>query len=166
MVNESLIRFVLEGYLKAYSKKPKTTIIVSILVAFFIGFMAYVDTVAKEKKELQVRSKYLEYDSQLTQLDITVKNLKDLLLFVHSQKSKLQESQSTIEKLKQEHQTIKPLVDADKKVIDALFSVQENRYKNRVWLDRLYGFVFGVLASLLASAIWFLGARSLNKFRQ
>jgi hypothetical protein len=56
--------------------------------------------------------------------------------------------------LKKEHEQLKPVVDADRKTIDALFSAQEARNQAAQNVERWIGFTLGVISSLVASFFW------------
>ncbi|HVC98560.1 MAG TPA: hypothetical protein VND64_33145, partial [Pirellulales bacterium] len=56
--------------------------------------------------------------------------------------------------LREEHQKMQPIVDADRKVVEALFVAQEQRQQYNIWWERGVAFFLGFVASLLASALW------------
>jgi hypothetical protein len=85
--------------------------------------------------------------------------LQDLVIFVRDQQAKVRESQSIVDSLKSEHEKLKPVVDADHKIVDAVLAAESERHSINVWQERAFGFVSGMLASLIAAYIW-------EKFKQ
>jgi sensor c-di-GMP phosphodiesterase-like protein len=70
------------------------------------------------------------------------------------QKEQLKQSQQTVESLKKEQAELKPVVEADRKIVESILSLQAQRAKANVWQERLIGFGLGVVGSLFASLIW------------
>lgn len=143
-------------WVKQFQEAPIFTTIITLVMASVMGFGIYhLDKADKEKREL-TRLKNLEYETQIDQLETTEKNIKELLQFIDHQKSSLRNTQDTILELKQEQEKLKPLVESDKKIVDAIFKAQEERNSANIWRERWIGFGVGILASLIASFIWFV----------
>ena len=100
--------------------------------------------------------KYLkpEIQTQLDKLDDIEKSLSELKFFIESQKTNLRESEARIMELNQEKEKLKPIIEADKKTIEALFLVQEERNRDKVWSERFIGAFFGILSSFIATLIF------------
>ncbi|MBN1787046.1 MAG: hypothetical protein JW806_01475 [Sedimentisphaerales bacterium] len=111
----------------------------------------------------ELRNQNPDFDSQLVQLETTEEQLKAVLAFVHSQKDRVQDFQSKIDSLRTEQTELEPVVQANREVVEALFSLQERRQQTRVWRERWIGFGFGVLASLIASAIWYFVIKAFRR---
>ena len=98
-----------------------------------------------------------KYSEQIQSLDNARSALKSLGTFIDQQKKQLEVSRSSLAALKDEENKMHPLVEADKKVIDAMFAVQEQRNQTAQAAERWIGFALGVLASLIASfIIWII----------
>lgn len=91
---------------------------------------------------------------QIESLDEIEASLTSLKGFIESQRTKLQESEVRINELTQQRAKLQPLVEADKRIVEALFLVQEERNKKAVWLDRLIGALFGIFSSLVATVLY------------
>ena len=91
--------------------------------------------------------------SQARVLDETRRNLDSLVQFVESEKKRLQSSQIALDNLKNEHERIKPLLETDRKTLDALFAAQEARGQAALQTERWIGFGFGVVSSIVASLV-------------
>jgi cadmium resistance protein CadD (predicted permease) len=65
-------------------------------------------------------------------------------------------SKNSLDAIKDEENKIHPLVEADKRIIDAMFVVQEQRNQAAQAKERWIGFALGVLASLIASLFYAL----------
>jgi hypothetical protein len=74
--------------------------------------------------------------------------------FVKNQKENLKTSQIAIKELEGEREKLKPVVEADRKVVDALFQLQAEKQKQSIWLDRAFGFFIGIASSLVATLLW------------
>lgn len=154
----SLVEILAKEWVKLFKIKPYLT---SSLTAFLISIMAltitYLDQADREKRESK-RLESLSYQEQIEQLNNTENNIKQLLQFVNLQKKTLRETEDTISELKTEKEKLQPLVESDRAVVEAIFQAQEDRTNSNVWRERWIGFGFGILASLLASFIWFVVA--------
>lgn len=106
------------------------------------------------------------YDSQLQALDHTKDAIGSLIGFIDQQKKQIQLSQQAVDALKTEEGRMHPLVEADRKVIDAMFAVQEQRNQAIQSHERWIGFGLGVLASIIASSIISLIALIVKKRRR
>lgn len=93
------------------------------------------------------------YVAQFNSLENMHKSLDDLKKFVTRHESKLKFEQQTLEHMINQKQTLKPLLQADQDVVDAIFSIQHQKYEEQKWLDRFVSFVLGVVASIIATFI-------------
>lgn len=145
-------------------KKPYTKldifIIFSLLFISILSFGYY--AVVKEIKKPVSN----EINDQLIRLNDVEKSLKTLIQFVESQKKRLSEAESTINKLKAEKTKIEPLVKADRKSLDAIFALQEERSSRSLWTERFMGALLGVISSLLASVIYRLISARIKKMEK
>lgn len=149
-------------WVKLFEKSPILTVVLSIVCSVAVGTgIYYVDKTDKEKREIQ-RLQSLNYQTQIQQLNQTEKNIKQLLQFVETQKMTLRNTEDTISSLRAEQEKLKPLVESDRSVVDAIFRAQEERNSASIWRERWIGFGFGVAASLLASFLWFIASMLLK----
>ena len=105
------------------------------------------------------------YQQQINSLDQTRAGVENLLKFIDAQRDQLAASQKSIETLKDEEGRLRPLVEADKKVIDGMFSAQEARNEAAQRRQTILGFCLGVLSSLMATFLWVLGSNLLKRYR-
>lgn len=153
---DQLFRLVLTEWLKLYSLKPKTTLVITlILFASMIGGISYFSDIRQKKLEVK-RLESLDYKKQIQQLNSMESSVRQLLTFVDFQKRKLQETEDSLSILMTERESLKPLVESDRATVEAFFKAQEERAKSNVWGERGIGFGLGILASLIASFIWFI----------
>jgi sensor c-di-GMP phosphodiesterase-like protein len=143
-------------WLKLYKKNPVTTLLITIVTLALIATGIYFANEHDRNKREVKRLKDLQYETQITQLKDTEINIKELLKFIEHQKTNLRQTQDTIENLKEEQKKLKPLVESDQAVVNAIFKAQEERQRSSVWRERWVGFAFGLVASLIASFVWFL----------
>lgn len=75
--------------------------------------------------------------------------------FISYQKNELVKSEDNLKKIRSEIMEVKPLHEKSKKVFDDYFRIYskfyEKKYKEKIWLERLIGFLIGIAASFLAT---------------
>lgn len=49
---------------------------------------------------------------------------------------------------------LRPVVEADREVVDTILRLQADKASANVWQERFIGFGLGILSSLVASLIW------------
>jgi chromosome segregation ATPase len=94
------------------------------------------------------------YEKQLESLNNVEKSINALNEFVKNQKERLKTSQVAIEQLQEERNKLKPVLEADRKIVEALFQIQAEKQQKNIWLDRAFGFFIGVASSLVGSLVW------------
>lgn len=100
------------------------------------------------------------YTSQIQTHDGVERSLKILTSFVRQQRQMIQEAQGTLEGLKKEQDKLKPLVEADHRVVESLLQIQAEIQNREIWSERAIGFFIGIAASLVASFLFsFVGVR-------
>jgi septal ring factor EnvC (AmiA/AmiB activator) len=100
-----------------------------------------------------------DYLAQVKSLDNAKTALESLTAYIDQQKKQLEESRNSLAALQEQENKMQPLVQADKRVINSLFAVQEERNQTAQSRERWIGFGLGVLASLIASLIYTIGNR-------
>ena len=91
------------------------------------------------------------YEAQLESLNNVQKSLDDLKMFINRHENKLKIEQEALEHMLNQKQTLKPLLQADQDVVDAMFSIQHQKYEEQKWSDRFVSFVVGVVASIIGA---------------
>jgi hypothetical protein len=126
-----------------------------ILVSVIISIAFNADIEKNNKTGGQEKS----YARQIQELEDIETSISDLNNFIELQKRKLQESENILQSLKKEHDTLKPIVDTEREVIEKIFIVQSQKAMDRIWKERVVSFFLGILASLFASFIYGLFQR-------
>jgi predicted PurR-regulated permease PerM len=135
-------------------KRPKTTIIALLL---FIGGVTsvYVIMIRENIHEQELlKQRNASYNGQMDELNKVEGSLKNLLSFVNQQKESLSESQTAIHRLKKEEQQLRPVVEADRKLVEAVLASRAQADSRAAWKERAMGFAIGLLSSFLASLIF------------
>ncbi|QTD35574.1 hypothetical protein [Pseudomonas fluorescens] len=158
-----IVYFLAKQWVEVFIKKPLSTSILSMLIAAIGAGISIYAIELDQKKQESKRLESNNYQLQLTQLNDTEKNIKQLLEFVKSQQASLRETEDSISKLRSEREKLQPLVELDKSTIEAIFRAQEERVSASVWRERIIGFVIGIVASLIASFIWYIATIFINK---
>jgi sensor c-di-GMP phosphodiesterase-like protein len=153
-----MLEILAKEWVKLFKLRPYLTSFLTIVLAAILAVtIIYFEQLDREKREYK-RLENLNYQSQINELNDTESSIRQLLEFVQFQKTTLQETEDTISLLKTEKERLQPLVESDRTVVEAIFKAQEERTSTTVWRERWIGFGFGILASLIASFIWFVFA--------
>jgi len=132
-------------YTDNYRKvRPFLLLLLALIITFQLGLYRY---------EKANRLDYYGYQSEIEKLDQITDNLQSLESFINQQRINLTESENILNQIKEERKDIAPLLEADKKVIDAIFLQQEKNIE----AEKRESFWSGVLASLVAALIFELG---------
>ena len=94
-----------------------------------------------------------EVEEQLTKLDEMQISLKELQGFISGKKERLKKESATLATLKEEREKLEPVLDADRKTVESILELYQEKYRWRIWKERAFGFAIGFLSSLLASFI-------------
>lgn len=130
-------------YIKNYWEPIMIIIaVITSLISIGLGILTNTNNSDKEK-----------ITSQIITLNIMSDNLKEMIKFIEVQKTKMIEEQKTLDDIKQEREKIEPLLSADKKVVEAVFKMQEERQIKSIWIDRAFGFFLGISSSIIATLI-------------
>ncbi|MCI5147060.1 MAG: hypothetical protein D3923_16435, partial [Candidatus Electrothrix sp. AR3] len=156
-ISAPVVESVAKLWIHAYLKAPTATSIISIVTSIIVGFTIYQTEVIRNQKIEQNLSQNLDFKAQIEQLNETENSLNVLLGFVTTQREKMTEYEKNIRELENEKQQLEPLVHADKKVVEALFKVQEQRAIENSSKERWIGFGLGILASIIASFVMVVG---------
>ena len=113
----------------------------------------------REYQDAYLKETTLTFEKQIETLDGVQKSLKYLTAFVIEQRRKLQESQATLSSLKTEQDKLKPLIEADRQIVEAIFELHAAKNRATVWTERIIAFLLGIASSFLASFIWSLVQR-------
>jgi vacuolar-type H+-ATPase subunit I/STV1 len=151
---DSVAQIAASEWLKLYRLSPRLTAVGTVVLAVIVGSTIYfTEQKAKGAREVK-RLENLSYASQVQKLDETRTNLQALLQFVDDERQNLRVSEQALQTLKKEHEQLRPLVESDRKTVDALFVAQEARNQVAQSTERWVGFGLGVISSLVASFIW------------
>lgn len=145
---------VVKAWLNLYKQAPKITMLITIFI-LSVSIVVVYTVEQKQREKLEARRLQNEsYVKQVESLEQVRNNLNALIKFVDSEKKQLELSERALTTMKSEHERLKPLVDADRKVINALFAAQEARNQDAQNKERWLGFGLGLIASLIASLLW------------
>lgn len=132
---------------------------VMFLLTAFGMFTAILSMQTSEQK----RKESPTYVEQVELLNGVQESLKNVSSFVELQLKKLQESEDVINGLRAEQEKLKPLVETDRKTIEAILDFQMEKARSDVWKERAIGFGSGILASIIASFMYGLTRRLSRK---
>jgi hypothetical protein len=150
-------------WIKSYKKSPQPTAIISILAVLITAFSLGMSIYSSEKKRMQGLEKTQSYSEQFELLKSTEQNLNNLSTFISSKKSEIEATKNLILELEKKKSELEPIVNANEKVVDAIFLQQRKEIEKSIWTERLISFGLGLLASLIATIIWHFVGRYKRK---
>jgi hypothetical protein len=151
---DSAAELLVREWQKLYAHSPRLTVVLTLVISVAGGSIAYFAEQRSADQREAKRLQNMNHSVQSQKLEETKSNLQALLQFVEDERSSLAASEQALRSLKREHEQLRPLVESDRKTIDALFAAQETRNHAAQSTERWIGFAFGVASSLLASFIW------------
>jgi len=137
---------------------------ISLILSFWLPIILN-SKIPKENLSEIEDSSNSSYSKRITDLNEIQDNLKELEVFVESQKEELLDLDNLVKNLKTEQEELKPIVEADEKLVQSLISktlgIQQQQYKKEKerdkWIERGIGFFVGIISSLVASFLYQLG---------
>ena len=150
----SMTEKIVHLWLELYARYPRRTVVGSVilLVVLVTGVAAGIrqDRIDQERRRLEASS----YQTQAEQLARVEASLLSLSAFVNEQQHKLRESQDVIAALQAEQQRPRPVVEADRRTVQAILQLQQEQTRKGAVRERWIGFGLGILASVIASVLY------------
>ncbi|ATH78560.1 hypothetical protein CLM76_13630 [Vreelandella venusta] len=141
-------------WIRNYKKAPKPTSIISVLCVLVATISFGVTIYTSEQARTQKLERPQSYSEQFELLRNTEKNLNELTEFISSQKSEIEATEALIQELEKKRSELEPIVNANQRVVDAIFVQQRREIERTIWIERGISFGLGILASLIATVIW------------
>jgi uncharacterized membrane protein len=137
---------------KNYKKRPILTLSVIVGVISIIASLAIgINHLNKqEEKNIILNS---NIDERLKKLSEVQNSLKDLSIFIETQKKSIVTEKNTLENLKEEKNQLEPIVKANRELVEKIFAQQEKNSKWQFWLSIVLGFVLGIIGTFIATII-------------
>lgn len=133
----------------AESRAERLKMIVALLAGLFsVGISFY-----QAYESAQLKKESLTFEAQMDTLTNVQTSINNLSEFVINQKEQLRQSEEAVNSLKKEQEALKPMVNADREVVDSILRLQAERATSSAWQERLIGFGLGIVGSLIASLI-------------
>ena len=153
----------IEKILRWIRSNPKRALIIAAVI-YIIGIptIIYIEKVTNKKQE-SLRLENKSFEQQVQALDQVESSIKDLLLFVEDQKTRIRKSEDLVKSLKKEEKKLKPVVESKREVVNAILEAQSDKQKSERWISSVISFALGVLSSLTATFLAYLG---IQKMRQ
>lgn len=152
----NILEALANEWVKHFRHSPFLTLAATVTTLVLVGITFQRLDAHKNEKRQAVRLENPSFREQLNQVDEMENNVIQLLDFLEQQKATLSDTEETISRLRTEKNKLEPLVETDRQVVEAIFRAHEERVSTSVWIERLIGFVLGIVASLVATFIWFV----------
>jgi uncharacterized protein (UPF0333 family) len=101
------------------------------------------------------------YAQQIITLGRAQQDLKNLLLFVDSQRTELHSREQILGDLRRQDSVLRPVVEADQRVVESVLAAEDRRRRTDIWFERVLSFGAGVVSSIIGTFLleWFRNRR-------
>ena len=90
---------------------------------------------------------------QVEEIDRIEESLERLISFLDEHRTTLKRQEANLARLRSEHESLRPLVEADRELVAAVLAEEGKRQRRYVWLDRFVAFVLGIGSSYVGGLI-------------
>jgi sensor c-di-GMP phosphodiesterase-like protein len=80
--------------------------------------------------------------------------LSDLSKFLEKERARVADIEATVRKLRDEKTKLEPVVNMQKRDVEAVLAAYSERTSRQAWKERLLSFTLGLVASLIASFVY------------
>lgn len=143
------------AWIQLFDLAPRLTVAISIILSIAAATLVY--TAPKPSVPQQA------FAQQIAALDQTQRSLDQLSDFVAQQRKAIATDQSAIVRLRAEQNRLRPLIQADRKTVDALLAEQQVRADATASRERWYGAGLGILGAFFVSAVLKIGSIVLKR---
>jgi hypothetical protein len=125
-------------------------------LALFLAFLAVYFFVIVYGFQDQVITKESanEYEAVIETVLKMSNQLSILSKFLEKEQARISDTEATIKRLSEEERELEPLVLEKREVVDAILNAHSARTARYAWKERLFGFILGVISSLIASFVY------------
>ncbi len=95
----------------------------------------------------------LTYPQQMKAMKDVEHSMKSLIEFAQAEERRLKRAKDLLNRLTEEREALEPIVEADRKTVQAIFNMQAKTDRANAWQDSGIGFGLGILASLITSMV-------------
>ncbi|RMA56313.1 hypothetical protein [Ulvibacter antarcticus] len=142
------------SYRKIQSEKKSTLNLWTGFISTTIAGFAILIIVSGAYQENFGKKTDIEINDRIENLDKITSDLESLSRFIENQKTNLKEQNKVLSELKNENKKLEKVVGMNKENVDALFQIQEDNARKRIWTDRIIGFLFGLAGSFLIALLF------------
>lgn len=154
MVATTFSQYLVNLWIHSYSKNRVATVTVT-----FVGVLVFaIGLTFAAREDMRDRQRQagvtVFYEAQVAELARMEASLRALTGFISERRLKLRESQAVVSSLQTEQAKLRPLVEADRRTVQAILQFQNDQARRSATQERWIGFGLGVLASVVASIIY------------
>jgi len=95
-----------------------------------------------------------EYSLMIQSIESTSETLSKLKEFINQEKDRITHNQEKLMKLLEEKESLTPVLNAQRKEVDAILNGWKRINQTSVWKERVIGFTFGILSSTAAAILY------------
>lgn len=149
-------------WLRALKSRPRLTIAATAMGAVIAAGGITLAQYQQEQRRLSAPPP--TFAEQMQSLDQTQSALDRLSRFVEMQRRQMAADQRLLAQLQEQRKSLEPLIAADRRTVNALLRVQEERARQNASRERWIGFGLGVVSSIIASAFLALAGFLLRRW--
>jgi hypothetical protein len=120
-------------------------VVIGGLVAFW-AFVYLIQTPPRDRAE--------DYAVIITNIEDIGNKLVDLNVFLKRERDRVEVSEATLRRLRDEKTELEPMVTAQRETVNAILAAHAKATASRVWKERFLAFMTGILTSLLATLLF------------
>ncbi|HXQ38177.1 MAG TPA: hypothetical protein VN843_29500 [Anaerolineales bacterium] len=121
-----------------------------LLLVFMAGALWVLTFVARVTPSQSVE----DYTATLADIENISKKLSSLAEFLTRERKRVEESEATLNRLKNEKTELEPVVSAQRETVNAILTAHAKATASRAWKERALAFLIGVITSLLATLLY------------
>lgn len=95
-----------------------------------------------------------EYTAVITKIASVSDQLSQLGQFLERERARVEDTEATMRRLIDERSRLEPVVQSHRQTVEAILAAHAERTTRSAWKERLYGSLFGIIASVVASFIY------------
>jgi hypothetical protein len=92
-----------------------------------------------------------EYSAIIEMISRIAKQFVELSAFLERERTRIAEGEATVRRLREEKTQLEPVISTQRAAVEAILAAHTARTAKSAWKERIFGFIFGVVASLVAS---------------
>ena len=143
--------FVFLAFAAAYEYGARGPLAGASMLLSGLGFL-FVAYVLQDRPALLTSEQ--QHKRVLDELDQIRAQIGSIGEFLHEEQRRVAEARETIEGLRKEQSGLQPVVESNRRTVEAILAAHVSNIRRAAWKERIIGFSLGILASFIASFLY------------